>query len=96
MDNVNVIINILDKCCCKCSSSINQIEKILTSFNDFILLQNYYTLSLKSVNNNFALISIENGVIHFIRKLYLNVPIVLCLPNCNCQHIIKIEAISLN
>lgn len=96
MDDINVVINILDRCCCKCTSSINQTEKILTSLNDFITLQNCYTLNLVSVNNSFALISIGNGVIHFLRKLYLNVPIVICLPNCNCQHILKIQATSLS
>ncbi len=95
MNDINVVLVVLDKCCCKCCSSINQTEKILTSTNDFITLQDGYTLNLISVNNSFALISIGNGIIHFVRKIYLNVPILICLPNCNCEHILKIQANSL-
>ena len=96
MDNINVSLAINDKCCSKCKSSINDIQRTLTNYTDYISLQNGFTLKILSVSTNYVIISIDNGIIFFIRKLYVGISILICLPNECCNtHIIQIQANSI-
>lgn len=95
MNDINVSLLIKDKCCSKCSSSIRDIERVITSYTEYIALQDCFTLKILSVTANYAVISIDNGTIYFVRKLYVGVPILICLPNTCNTHILQITAKSL-
>lgn len=84
MDNSNVNISVNDCLVCKCKTCNKMVTDILNSSNSFISLQNGYYLSVLNVESNSVVININNGTIYIIRRLHLNIPIKLCLPNSNC------------
>lgn len=89
MNNFYVTISINDCCTTKCCTSNREITRIITSTNDFICLQNCYYIRILSVTETYALIEITNGIIHFIRKAFLNIPFNLCLSDgCNNHNIV--------
>ena len=88
----SVSISICDSCRSKCCNSFRQIERILTSTTDFISLQNCFTLKVLSVTPNYIIISITNGEITFVRRLFVKVPILICMPTCYAEHILRIQA----
>ena len=88
----SVSISICDSCRSKCCNSFKQIERILTSTTDFISLQNCFTLKVLSVTSNYIIISISNEEITFVRRLFVKVPILICMPTCCAEHILRIQA----
>lgn len=95
MDNFNVNITIKDCCFNKCHCTNNSATKIITSTDNFIELQCCYYLKVISVTNTYILISIDNGTIHFVRRLFIGLPSKLCLPNNCCSHIVTITVNSI-
>lgn len=95
MDNFNVNITVNDCCFNKCHTSSKSITKIFTTVNDFIELQCCYYLRILTVTNTYILFSIDNNVIHFVRRAFINVPLRLCLPNNCSSHIITITVNSI-
>ncbi len=90
MENFNVNITVNDCCYNKCHTSNNSITKIFTNTNDFISLQCCYYLKIISVTSTYILISIDNGIIHFVRRAFIGVPLKICIPNNCSTHIITI------
>lgn len=95
MNNFNVNISITDCCFNKCHSSSNSTTKIFNSADDFISLQCCYYFKIISVTNSYILISIDNEIIHFVRRVFVGVPIKLCIPNNCSSHIITITVNSI-
>ena len=91
----SISISICDICRSKCCNSFRQIERILTSSSDFISLQNCFTLRILSVTSNYIIVSITNGEITFVRRLFVKVPILICLPATCAEHILRIQANSI-
>ena len=91
----SVSISICDSCRSKCCNSFRQIERILTSTSDFISLQNSFTLRILSVTSTYIIITITNDEITFVRRLFVRVPILICMPNCSAEHILRIQANSI-
>lgn len=91
----SVSISICDSCRSKCCNNFRQIERIVTSTNEFISLQDCFTLRILSVTSNYIIVSITNGEITFIRRLFVRVPILICLPSCCAEHILRIQANSI-
>lgn len=90
MENFNVNLTVNDCCYNKCHCTTNSTTKIFTSSNDFIELQCCYYLKIIAVSSTYILISIDNGIIHFVRRAFVNVPLKLCIPNNCSTHIITI------
>ena len=86
--SVNITVN--DCCYSKCHCTSNSITNFFTSLDDFIELQCCYYLKVIVVNSTYILISIDNGVIHFVRRAFINVPLKLCIPNNCSTHIVTI------
>ena len=91
MDNFNVNITVQECLSTKCQTNNNKTNSIFKSTHDFISLNCGYTLSILSIDANYALIQISNDSIFVIRKAYVGIPINICLLNNNiCCHQIKI------
>jgi len=95
MENFNVNITVKDCCFNKCNQNINSTTKFFTNTTDFISLQCCYYLRIIAVTNTYILISIDNGVIHFIRRAFIGIPLKLCLPNNCSSHIVTITVNSI-
>lgn len=90
MENFTVNLSVTDCCYNKCHSSSNSTTKIFTDTDDFISLQCCYYLKIIAVTSTYILFSIDNGVIHFVRRAFIGVPVKLCIPNNCSTHIITI------
>lgn len=90
MDNFTANVTVIDCCFNKCYKSNNSITKIFTSTNDFIELHCTYYLKILSVTDTYILISIDNGIVHFVRRAFIGVPLKICIPNNCSTHIITI------
>ncbi len=86
--NVNISVN--DCLVCKCNTCNKMITDILTSSDQFIQLQNGYYLTILNTDTNSAVISINNGTIYIIRRVYTKLPIKICIPNNCCCHTLTI------
>lgn len=84
MNNSNVNISVNDCLICKCKTCNKMVTDILNSNNSFISLQNGYYLNILNIETNSVVISIDNGTIYIIRRIYIGLPIKICVPNCNC------------
>lgn len=90
MDNFSVNISINDCLCCKCNTCNKMVTEILTSTEQFIPLQRGFYLKIISVENNSVVISIDNEILYIVRRLYIDVPIRICIPNNCCRHTLTI------
>jgi len=90
MDNFSVNISVNDCCSNKCHTTNNSTTKIFTSLDDFISIQCCYYLKIISVTNTYVVLSIDNSIIYFVRRAYINVPLKICIPNNCSTHIITI------
>ena len=95
MENFSVNISVNDCCYNKCHSSNNSITKIFTSTDDFISLQCCYYLKILSVTDTYVVLSIDNNIIYFVRRAFINVPIKICIPNNCSTHIVTITVNSI-
>ncbi len=95
MENFTVNISVADCCYNKCHSSSNSTTKIFTDTDDFISLQCCYYLKIMTVTSTYILLSIDNGVIHFVRRAFIGVPVKLCIPNNCSTHIITVTVNSI-
>lgn len=86
--NVNITVN--DCCFNKCSQTSNSTTKVFTNTDDFIELQCCYYLKIIAVTSTYILISIDNGLIHFVRRAFIGIPLKICIPNNCSSHIITI------
>lgn len=96
MDTFNINL-LIDECLsCRCNSCNKTINKIITSLNDFISLECNYYLKILSVQNNYIIISIDNGSFFIVRKIYTSIPVKICIPNNCCAHrlCIKVNSIT--
>ena len=84
MNNYSINISVNDCLVCKCSTCNKMITKILSSNEEFISLQNEYYLTILNVSSDSILVSVNNGTIYIIRRLLLNLPIKISIPNSNC------------
>lgn len=87
---MNVNISVDDCLVCKCNSCNKMSNLNLTSLDDYISIQCNYYLQLITVEPTYVVISINNQVLYIVRKLYVGVPIKICVPNCNCKHTLTI------
>lgn len=78
-----VALTITDCCCTKCCTTNREISKILSNSSEFISLQNSFYIRVIGITQNYALLEITNGLIYYIRKAFLNIPVNLCLSD-NC------------
>ena len=90
MDNFSVNITVNDCCFNKCHCTSNSITKIFTDTDDIIELQCCYFLKIIAVTSTYILISIDNGIIHFVRRAFIGVPLKLWIPNNCSSHIVTI------
>lgn len=95
MENFNVNITINDCCYNKCNRNSNSTTKIFTSINDFVELQCCYFLKIIAVTDTYILLSIDNGVVHFVRRAFVGVPLRICIPNNCSTHIVTITVNSI-
>lgn len=95
MENFSVNISVTDCCFNKCHTSSNSTTKIITSTDDFISLQCCYYLKIITVTSTYVIISIDNGIIHFVRRIFIGVPVKICIPNNCSSHIITITVNSI-
>ena len=86
MQNFSANITIDDCLICKCNTSNKMITEILTSNDQFIPLQCGYYLKIIAIENNSVVISIDNDLLYIVRRLYVNIPIRICIPNNNAKH----------
>ena len=86
MDNFSVNISVDDCLCSKCSTSNKMVTEILTSREQFIPLQCGFYLNLIAVESNSVVISIDNGFLYIVRRIYVGVPIRICIPNNCAKH----------
>lgn len=95
MNNFNVNISVNDCCSTKCFNNNISTTKIITSLTQFIPLQCSYYLKIIAVNDNSIVISLDNGNIFFVRRVFIGIPIKIRIPNnCSC-HIITIKVNSI-
>ena len=85
MGNSNVNMSVNDCLVCKCKTCNKMVTDILNNSNSFISLQNGYYLNMLNVETNSVVISINNGTIYIIRRIYIGLSIKLCIPNTNCS-----------
>ena len=90
MEDFNVNLYVNDCCSNKCTKNNNSITKIFTSTDDFIPLQCCYYLKIISVTSTYIILSLDNGVIHFVRKAFIGIPLRICIPNNCSTHVITI------
>ncbi len=90
MENFNVNITVNDCCYNKCNVYNNTITKTFNNTQDFIELQCSYYLKIIAVTSTYILFSIDNGVIYFVRRAFIAVPLKICIPNNCSTHIITI------
>ena len=90
MENFSVNITVQDCCQNRCHSSNVSTTKIFTSTDDFISLQCFYYLKIISVRDTYVVLSIDNGTIFFVRKVFIGIPIRICIPNDCSSHIITV------
>lgn len=95
MENFSVNISVTDCCFNKCNTTNNSTTQIITITDDFISLQCCYYLKIIAVTNTYVVLSIDNGIIHFVRKAFIGVPLRLCIPNNCSTHIITITVNSI-
>jgi len=95
MENFSVNISVTDCCFNKCHTSSNSTTKIITNTDDFISLQCCYYLKIITVTSTYVIISIDNGIIHFVRRIFIGVPVKICIPNNCSSHIITITVNSI-
>lgn len=91
--NVNIFVN--DCCSSKCCTNNVSTTTNLNYNDNFIQLQNCFTLKILSVTESFVIVSISNNNVFFVRQLFPGVCLKLSLPaNCAC-HIISIRVNSI-
>jgi len=95
MENFSVNISVTDCCFNKCHTSSNSTTKIITNTDDFLSLQCCYYLKIITVTSTYVIISIDNGIIHFVRRIFIGVPVKICIPNNCSSHIITITVNSI-
>lgn len=96
MNDINVNISVNECLICKCQTNSMSTTKIINNTSDFISLFCNYYLKIISVENNFVVISIDNGTIFYVRKAYIDIPSRICLSDgCNRHEVcIKINSIT--
>ena len=96
MESFNINITLDDCCCNKCNTNNITITRNITSLTDFIPIQNSYNLKIIAVYPTYVVLSVDNGLIHFVRRAYINIPVRICLPNnCACHKLtININSIT--
>jgi len=95
MNDFNVNITINDCCFNKCRCNNNSTTKIFTDADDFIELQCCYYLKIITVTSTYILLSIDNGLIHFVRRAFIGVPLKLCIPGDCSSHVVTITVNSI-
>lgn len=90
MDNFSANISIDDCLVCKCNTCNKMITEIISSTEQFIPLQSNFYLKIIAVQNNSVVISIDNDLLFIVRRLYVGVPIRICIPNNCCKHTLTI------
>lgn len=93
MDTFNVTITIQDlvysnNCCDKDTTTLT-----ITSINDTINLKCGYILNIIRVNTNFFTVLIQNGINTYIRNVFVNYPMQLCISNNKVNHVITVSGI---
>ena len=91
MENFSINISVIDCFKTKCQTNSMSTTKIITSLQEYIPLYFDYYLKIISVNSNYVLISIDNGVIFYVRKAYINIPITLCISSGSNSHQVTIQ-----
>ena len=95
MENFSVNISVTDCCYNKCRTISNSTTKIFTNLDGFISLQCCYYLKIIAVTSTYIILSIDNGLIHFVRRAFIGVPLRICIPNNCSTHIITITVNSI-
>ena len=90
MENFNVNLTVQDCCFNKCHSNNISTTKIFTNTNDFIPIQCGYYLRILAIHHTYIVLSIDNTIIHFIRKAFAGIPIRICIPNDCSSHTVTI------
>lgn len=90
MDNFSVNISVTDCCTNKCRTISNSTTQIFTNQDDFISLQCCYYLKIIAVTSTYVVLSIDNSVIHFVRRAFIGIPLRICIPNNCSTHIVTI------
>ena len=91
--NVNIFVND----CCSSKSCTNNVSTTtaLNYTDNFITLQNCFSLKILSVTDSFVIVVIRNGNMFFVRQLFPGVCLKISLPAiCGC-HIISIRVNSI-
>lgn len=92
MQNFNIKISIEDLVCSKCCIDRNSLSEYVRSSNDRIILKNDYILNIIGVNTSYFTILLQNGINVYIRNIYFNEDVEICLSsNCNCSHLVTIS-----
>lgn len=90
MENYTINLTIKDCVTNKCNTCSKETTAILTNTNNFVNLQCDYSLKIESVTKDYIIISINNLVLHIIRRLYINIPIRICISESFPVHQISI------
>ena len=88
---MNVNLNIVDTCCCKCFKNATEKNINVTSRDTSIELQNEYFLNVLDAYANKTTILIQNGDCAIIRNILNGVQTDILIPS-NCTHILSITA----
>ena len=91
MGNFSVNISVDNCLCSKCTTCNKMVTEILTNTNQFIPLQCGFYLKLISIEQNSVVISIDNGFLYIVRRIYVGVPIRICIPNKCAKHTLIIS-----
>ena len=86
----NISISVDDCLICKCNTSNKMVTDILNNTNTYICLQCGYYLKILNTETNSVIISIDNGTIYIIRRIYIGLPIKICVPNSCSSHTLTI------
>ncbi len=91
MNDFNITLTIEDliysnNCCDKETTTLN-----VKNINDTISLKCGYILNVIRVSNNFFTVLIQNGINTYIRNVFTNYPMQLCIGNNLVNHVITIS-----
>ena len=96
MDNLNINISVSDCYSSKCCTNNNSTTQTFTNLSNFISVQCGYTLKIIAVSDARIVLSVDNGVIFFVREAFIGIPNRIYIPNnCAC-HIVTIMVNGIN
>ena len=90
MNNLSINLCILDIIKCKSYCSTFQKEVIISSVTTSICLNNDYILNIIRANDTLFTILIQNGINTYIRNIYYNETLEICIPCNNGKRLITI------